>query len=127
MAAQQVHPGAGELVERPGLGHGEQVQGLAERAGLHAGLRGGQRTFGPPDRVGGQRHRLLAERRGRGQPAAGLRPPGRALQLRGHLLVRPGHGLGPVPRAPVRIGLIGSVTSASAACIGCRSENDADR
>ena len=42
MAAQQVHPGAGQLIERPGLRRREQVQGIAERSGLQVGLRRGQ-------------------------------------------------------------------------------------
>jgi hypothetical protein len=106
LPAQQVHPGAGELIERPGtliLRRREQVQGVTEGAGLHVGLRRGQRALGTPRRVGGQRHRSLQERRGRGQPAAGLRPPGRTLQLRGYLLIRPGRGLGLVPGPPIRI------------------------
>jgi len=88
VAAQQVHPGAGELVERPGLRRREQVQSVAERSGLQVGLRRGQAAFGTPGRIDGQRHRALQERRGRGQPAARLRPPGRTLQLRRDLLVR---------------------------------------
>ncbi len=39
----------------------------------------------------------------RGQPAAALRPPGRALKLPGHLLIRARRGLGPVPGAAVGI------------------------
>ena len=105
MAAQQVDPDALELIQRPGLRGGEQFQGLAERAGLQAGLRRGQDASGVPRRIGGQRHRSFKERRGRGQPAAGLRPAGRTLELRGNLLVRPGSGLGPVPGPAVRIGL----------------------
>ena len=57
-----------------------------------------------PCRIGGQYYRTLQERRGRGQPAAGPRPPGRPLQLRRHLLIRPGRSLCPVPGPPVRIG-----------------------
>ena len=104
LPAQQVHPGALELIQRAGLRRGQQVQGLAERAGLHAGHRRGQDALGETGRIGGQRHRTLQERGGRGQPAAGLRPPGRPLQLRSDLLIRPGRGLGPVPGPPVRIG-----------------------
>ena len=57
-----------------------------------------------PGRIGGQRDRSLQERRGRGQSAAGLRPPSRPFQLRCDLLVRPDHGLGPVPGPAIRIG-----------------------
>ena len=80
-----------------------------------------------PGRIGGQRHRALQERRGRGQPAAGLRPPGRPLQLRRDLLVRSGRGLGPVPGPAIRIGQrvghLGQRARASAA----GQANDADR
>ena len=103
MAAQQVGPGALQMVERPGLRGREQLQGLVERAGLQAGLRRGQHAFGVPGRIDGQRHRTLQERRGRGQPAAGLRAPCAALQIGGDLLVRPGRGLGPVPGPAIRI------------------------
>ena len=104
MAAQQVHPGARELIERPGLRRREQLQSVAERSGLQVGLGRGQAAFGTPGRIGGQRHRALEERRGGGQPAARLRPPGRPLQLCRDLLVRARRGLGPVPGPPVRIG-----------------------
>ena len=50
-----------------------------------------------------ERHGALEERRCRGQPAASLGTPGRALELGGHRVVRPGGGLRPMPRAPVRI------------------------
>jgi hypothetical protein len=70
-----------------------------------AGLRCGQRSVGAARRIGGQQHRPFEERGGRGQPAAGPRPPGGAFQLGGDLLVRPGRGLGPVPSPPVRVGL----------------------
>ena len=39
VASHEVHPGALELVQGPGLRGREQVQGLAEHAGLQAGLR----------------------------------------------------------------------------------------
>ena len=96
---------AGELIQRPGFRRRQQLEGLAERAGLHARLRRRQRALGVPRRIGGQQHRPFQERRGRGQPAPGLRSPGRSLQLRGDLLIRPGRGLGPVPGPAVRIGL----------------------
>ena len=105
MAAQQVDPGALEFIQRPGLRGREQFQGLAERAGLQAGLRRGQDAFGVSRRVGGQCHRSFEERRGRGHSAAGLRPAGRAFELGGDVLVRPGRGLGPVPGPAIRIGL----------------------
>ena len=105
LPAQQVSPGALQLIQRPGLRHGEQVQRLAERAGPQAGLRRGQRAPGPARRIGRQRRRPLPERRGGGQPAAGLGPPGRPFELGGDVLIRPGRGRGPVPGPPVRIGL----------------------
>ena len=72
VGSQQVDPGALELIQRPGHRGRQQVQGLAERAGLHAGLHRGQDAFGVPRRIGGQRHRTLQERRG--QPRRGPAP-----------------------------------------------------
>ena len=105
LPAQQVRPGALQLIQRPGLRHREQVQRLAERAGPPAGLRRGQRAPGAARRIGRQRRRPLPERRGGRQPAAGLRPPGRPFELGGHVLIRTRRGRGPVPGPPVRIGL----------------------
>ena len=115
-----------ELVERPGLRRLQQFQGLAERAGLHAGLRRGQDAFGMPRRIGGQQHRPLQERRGRGQPAAGLRPARRALQLAATSSSGPAAAWA---RCQARRSgsACGSVTSASAACSCCLSGSDADR
>jgi hypothetical protein len=39
-----------------------------------------------PRRIGGQNCRTLQERRGRGQPAAGLRPARRTFELDGDLV-----------------------------------------
>jgi hypothetical protein len=52
LPARQGHPGGGELVKRPGLGHHQQPEGLVERAGLHAGLRRGQRSLHQARRSG---------------------------------------------------------------------------
>ena len=104
VAAQQVHPGAGELVERPGLRHGEQVQGLAERAGLHAGLRRGQRAFGPPGRIGGQRHRRSRNAAAAASPPRACARPADRSSSAATSSSGPGRGLGPVPGPPVRIG-----------------------
>ena len=76
MPAQQIGPGTLQLLQRLGLCSVQQFQGLAERACLHAGLRGGQHALSVPRRIGGQQHRPLQERRGRGHAAAGLRPAG---------------------------------------------------
>ena len=65
------------------------------------------------------------ERGRRGQAAAGLRPAGRALQLGGDVLVRPGAAWA---RCQARRSgsSSGSVTSASARCACCRSWAGAD-
>ena len=125
-AAQQVDPGVLELAERPGRRRREQFQALPKAPALHAGLRRGQRAVGVPGRVGSQQHRPLEERRRGGQPAAGLRPAGRALEFSGDLLVRPGAAWA---RCQARRSgsATGSVASASAACTCWRSWNDADR
>ena len=51
VAAQQVDPGPLEFIQQPGLRHRQQVQGLAERAGLHFGHHGGQDALGTPGRM----------------------------------------------------------------------------
>ena len=56
-------------------------------------------------RVLRQRDGALQERRRGGEPAARLRPAGRALELQGDLLVGPGGGRGQMPRTTVRVGL----------------------
>ncbi len=105
LPAQQVHPGALQLIQRPGLRRGQQLQGRPERPGLHVGPRRGERPLGPAGRINAQQHRTLQKRRGRGQPAAGLGPVRGPLQLGRHLLIRPGCGLGPVPGPPIWLGL----------------------
>ena len=105
LAAQQVHLGALELVERPGLRRRQQPESRVERAGLQARLRRGQSAIRPPRRVLGQRDGALQERRRGGEPAARLRPAGRALELDGDLLVRSRRGRSQMPGATVRIGL----------------------
>jgi hypothetical protein len=104
LTAQQVHPSALHLVQRPHLRGDEQLQRLVERAGLEVGPGRGQRALRMLCRFGRQQDRTLEECRGRGQPAPGLRPAGRALQLGGDVLVRPGRALRPVPRPPIGIG-----------------------
>ena len=86
----------------------------------------GQRPPGPLRRVERQRRRTLEERRRGGQPPAGLRPGGRALQLPGDILIGSRCRLGPVPGAAIR-SACGSVTSASARCTSCRSCSDVDQ
>ncbi len=101
----EIDPGALERPERPGFRHDQQVDGRGERARVHLGLRRGQRPPRAPGRIRGQHGRALQERRGRGQPAARLRPPGRALKLGRHVLAGLRCRLGPVPGPAVRIGL----------------------
>ena len=56
LPAQQVHPGAGEIVQRTGLCRSQQLKSLAERAGLQVGLRRRQDAFGVSRRIDSQRH-----------------------------------------------------------------------
>ena len=88
-----------EFIQRPGIGRGQQFEGLAERAGPRCG----QDAFGVPRGIGGQQHGPFQECCGGGQAAACLRPAGRALQFDGDLLIWPRGGLGPVPGPPVRV------------------------
>ena len=77
LPAQQIGPGALKLVQRPGLGRGQQRQRRIERAGLILGLSSGQRPLRPPRRLERQRDGALKERGRRGQATACLRPAAR--------------------------------------------------
>ena len=94
----------GQSRERPGLGHGQQLSGSIEGARLDLETGSGQRPPGPSPRVEGKR-RGGASRNAAAAPraTARLRPGGRAFQLRGDILVRPGRGLRPVPGPAVGI------------------------
>jgi hypothetical protein len=74
-----------------------------EGAGPEFGLRRSQRPLGAARGVGGQPRRVLQEGRRRRQPAARLRPAGRALELGADLLVGFRRGLGAMPGAAIRI------------------------
>jgi hypothetical protein len=101
--AQALHLCGAQRVRRSGPGRDQQRQSRIEGTRVMLGLRRGQRPPGPSRRIRRQRRGPLQERRRGGQAAACLRPPGRALQLRGDTLIRPGGGLRPVPGAAVRI------------------------
>ena len=73
---QQVDLGALQLVERPGLRRGCQLDSRFERAGLQARLGGGQGPIRPPRRVVRQRDGALVEGRGGGESSARLGPAG---------------------------------------------------
>jgi hypothetical protein len=105
LRAQQFGPRTRERVERRRLGGGEQDEGGVERAGPQHRLGGGQRADPALRGVRGQGRRLLEERRRRGEAAARLRPPGRALQLAGHRLVGAFGRVGAVPRPAIGVQL----------------------
>ena len=94
---------AAELVERPGLGHREQVQRGVRVSGQVLGLRGRQRAVGPQRRVDGESDRCLQEGGRRGQSAAGLCPTGRSLQFAGHRFIGFDGRLRQVPGAAVGV------------------------
>jgi hypothetical protein len=97
--------GALELVERPGLRRGRQLQRFGERAGLQVSLGRGQRALGSLRRVDRKLGGSLQERGCCGDAAAGLRAAGRAFEFGGDLLIGSRGGAGPVPGPPVRVGL----------------------
>jgi hypothetical protein len=117
LGAQQVQPGALELVERPDRGGRQHPVREVEDARLQAGLGGRERAVGAAAGVARQHDRVLEERRRRGHAAARLRPPGGALELHGDRLVGPGRRCGEVPRPPVR----------SASRVGRLREREMDR
>jgi len=110
LAAQPIRLGALELIQRPRLRRGQQLQRLTEHTRPQASLRGGQRPTGPPRRIGRQQRGTLQERSRRGQPAARLCAARGTLQLGSHRLVRPRRGLRPMPGPPIGVSLrIGGV------------------
>jgi hypothetical protein len=125
---QQRYPGAGKFIQLSGtlgLRLGQQLAGLAEGAGLHIHLCRGQHAFGVPRWIGGQQHRPLQERRGRGQPAASLRPADCSSSA---ATSSSGPDTAWARCQALRSGSAsGSVTSASAACAARLSAYDADQ
>ena len=89
--------------QRPGLRRGQQLQRGFERAGVALRPRGGKQAAHALGGAGRERRRVSEAGRRR-DASARVRARGRALQLRGDRLVRPGSGLGAMPRAPVGIG-----------------------
>ncbi len=103
LGAQPLQPRALELVDRPELGGGQQV-GRGRRVGdVEPGLGRGERARDAQAGIRGQLGGALQERRGRRQPAPGLRPAGRALQFAGCVLVGPVGRTSAVPRPAVRV------------------------
>ena len=119
--AQQLDPGALQLVERARLRRwpAAPARRRARRPGAWPALRPTRAAHAA--RLGRQHRRALEERGGRGKPAARLRPPGRALQLRGDLLVGPDRRVGADATPGGQDRARGSVASASARCTSCRS------
>jgi len=103
LGEQQVDASAPELIERSRLRPCQQRQRRVERSRLDLRLSGGQRPFRPPGRVRRQHRGPLEERTRGGQPTTRSRPPGRALQLASHRLVRLHCRLGAMPGPPVGI------------------------
>jgi len=89
LRAQPLPPRALELVTRPDLGRGQQLGRGRHVSDVELRLGRGERALDAHGRVWRQLGGPLQERRGRRQPAAALRPAGRALQLAGYVLVRP--------------------------------------
>jgi hypothetical protein len=105
LPAQTVYLRMLEFVERSGLGRRQQPRRGVESARLEFGLRCGQRTLGPADRVERQRRRPFQERRCGRHATACPRPAGRALQLRGDFLVGTGRCLRAITGAAIGIEL----------------------
>jgi hypothetical protein len=126
VAAQQVRPGAGELIERPRHRGRKQVQGVVEGAGLQMGLRRGQRAVDSARWISGQQRRALQERRRSGQPPrACARPADRSSSA---ATSSSGPAAAWARCQARRSGAIsGSVAAASAPCTAWRSATDAAR
>ena len=127
LRAQPLQPGALELVERA-LGRRSPAASEPHRAHRPRAWPARPSAHARPrsDGIRGQRRGSLEERGSGRKTAACLRAVGRALELRGDFLVRPGRGLGAVPRAAIGIDL-GIGAAASARCTLRRSSGDAAR
>ena len=126
LPAQLLHLRDLQLVQWAGLDRDQQPQGRIQAPGIALGPRRGEQPLRPAAGCGGEQRRPLQERGRRGQPATTLRPARRPFQFRGNVLVRPGRGLGPVPRAAVGIELrIGDLRQGSVH--GLPVPADADR
>ena len=127
LRAEQVDPGALELVERSGLGDGQQSECRVGRAGQVLGLRRGERALRPARGVGRQRGGTLQKRGRCRQPSARLSAARRALELGRRRPRRAPASPGQDARRGDRDRPSGSVASASARCTACRSSGDAAR
>ena len=105
LGAQQLRLGAPDLIQRPGLGQGEQPPRPLGRTGLVLDLRCAQRPPGPFAQGGRQLRGPFAERGVGSQAAAG--PHGRrgAFQLGRDFLVHTRCGMPTMPGAPIGIGI----------------------
>ena len=105
LRSQQVDPRSLQLVERPGLGHGQHPASRAELAGQQVRLSGRQRASPTSRQVGRQRDSALQEGRRGGDASASLRATRRALELGGDVFVGSRCRQRAVPRAPIGVGL----------------------
>ena len=105
LGAQQVHLGALELVQRPGLCDGHQSERRVERAGLVLGLCRGERAPRPARGLGRQLGGPFQKRGRCRQPSARLSAARRALELRRDVLVKPRRRLGEMPGTAIGIDL----------------------
>jgi hypothetical protein len=109
--SQQVDTRVGEFVEHPGLDSRQQLESGIEVA--RVALRGGgcEKALRAMRALGCEGGGPLEEGRAGRQPAARLRPSGRALELGRHLLVGARRRLRPVPGSPIgveiRVGRLG--------------------
>ena len=101
--AQKLDASPLKLVQGPRFGCREYPERRVESTRLEARLCRGERALRAPNRVGGQRNGALQKRRRRGDPAAGLSPARRQLELEGNLLVRCERCMSPMPGAAIRI------------------------
>ena len=92
-----------EVVDRAGLSSPQQSEGVLERAGFVLCLRRRERALCAAPGLGCQSAGALQERRGGGQTAPRLRPPGGLPELGSNVLVGASRSLSQMPRAPVGI------------------------
>ena len=105
LPTHQVHAGALQVAQRPGLRHRQQLQRRLGGTGEALELRGVQRATGAMGGIERELQRALQERRRGRVPAARPGAAGGALELCRHVLVGTGGRLRAVPGAAIGVEL----------------------
>src|SRR4029077_11396806 len=127
-SAQKLDACALKLVQRPRFGCGQHSDRRIESTRLEARILSRKRTLRAPDRIDRECHGALQKRGCGRDPAAGLSPAGRQLELERNVLVGCERRLSPMPGATIRIerdvGGLGQRSMYVSTLVGGRSSVD---